>query len=224
MAGALTSIGIADAGWCRRRAPARTRPVRLPPGASALSAAACLLGGGRLAQLGGFEFLDGDGLLGIELLEPPQFAGGEGCGGAGLFEVGGSGVALGLGQRAGAGIQQGRRQRINDGQHGLAGLDLGAGLEGDAPKLAGDRRGDDVALFDAGLAFLVDGGAQRADGGARGFDRHRLRPEAGDDQRDQHDGAGVGQPAAGVAVGGVALDVRSWCMSVAVGHDVNRLQ
>ena len=34
-------------------------------------------GGGGLAPLGGFEFLDGDGLFREEFLDPPQFAGGE---------------------------------------------------------------------------------------------------------------------------------------------------
>src|SRR2546422_3445533 len=54
---------------------------------------------------------------------------------------------------------------------------------GYAPKLAGDRCGDDIALLDAGFAFLVDGGAKYADGCGGGFDRNGLRPKADNEDR-----------------------------------------
>ncbi len=119
-----------------------------------------------------------------------------------LFQVRDGGVALGLGRRSSAGVEQRGRERVNDGQHGLASLDFSAGFERDAPQLAGDRSGDEVTLFDAGLALLVDGGAERANSRARRLHRQGPRPQASHDQRDQHHRAGVGKPAAGVAAGG----------------------
>ena len=60
----------------------------------------------------------------MELLEAPQFAGGEMLPGPRLFQIRQGGVALGLGRRSGAGVEQGGRERVNDGQHRLAGRAL----------------------------------------------------------------------------------------------------
>ena len=111
---------------------------------------------GRIgAGLGALALLDGDGAVAVKPLEAAQFTGGESLGGAVLLEPCGCRVPAGLGQGAGARIEQRGGLRVKDGHDGLAGFDLGAGLQLDAAQQAGDRGRQHVTLSDAGLAFLV---------------------------------------------------------------------
>ena len=152
-------------------------------------------GGECFANLHVFEILRRHGFTSEHLFEPSDFVDGERVGGTGFLERGAGGVAADFGESAGAGVERRGGHRLDDGDDGFAGGDLGAGLERHPAQLAGDGRRDDVALADARFAFFAHGGAERAVGGARGLGRCGLRAQAVADEDQQRRAAGVGQPA-----------------------------
>src|SRR5690606_10804742 len=96
----------------------------------------------------------------------------------------------------------GRERRGGDGREEFAGTDPVAGLETDPRDLAGDRRGDGVAVPDACHPILVDGHGEGSADDARRIDRHRLGEEREDDERADA-GGGEGEEEAFPASSGV---------------------
>lgn len=99
--------------------------------------------------------------------------------GLGALQLSSGAVALGFGKRARAGVEQRGADRINHGDDGLGGGDLGAGFERNAADLSGDGCGDDVLAepappsdlpfatgswrFARGLAYARKGDFAKAD-------------------------------------------------------------
>jgi hypothetical protein len=103
---------------------------------------------------------------------------------------------LGLGAGLAARVQHLGAQRLQQRQ-GLALAHVVPDVQFDALQVTGHRRGDHVAVLDAGLAFLLDHDAQRAAFDYGHLHQHRARPEApgqcgqqGDGQGDQADVSG----------------------------------
>jgi hypothetical protein len=125
---------------------------------------------------------------------PVQLAFGELELGAGPFELG-----LGQGQRRlgrsdhghglglGALVEQGRRDRSNARQHGLAGDHWVARLLINALQAAGQGRGDQIDVAHPGVALLVDGHPQGPAVHLAEVDRHWLGPEHVDQAGEQQD-------------------------------------
>ena len=150
--------------------------------------------------MGGVEFLGGQNFLGEQLLEARKIAGEQLGGRQRALPLRERGVAVRLGRshprlglRLTARVEKIGPARLQRGQSRPTGFDDGPGFPVNAPELARDGSGDDVAVFHPGHAFFIDGHDEGAAADAAGFDGRGARPQADADQGDEQEEAGQRQ-------------------------------